>query len=113
MTERTIEWDDGEVVIIDQTLLPDREERVRLRSADEVADAIRSLRVRGAPALGAAAIFAKTCGSPRITPGTFITSLRYPIAGLSSSRATVFASSVSPAVSNSVAGTQDGAPKQK
>ena len=54
MTERTIDWDDGEVVIIDQTLLPQREERVRLRHPDDLADAIRSLRVRGAPALGAA-----------------------------------------------------------
>ena len=54
LTERTIDWEDGDVVIIDQTLLPHREERIRLRFPDEMADAIRSLRVRGAPALGAA-----------------------------------------------------------
>ena len=54
LTERTIAWDRGEVVIIDQTCLPEREVLLRLRRPEELAEAIRSLRVRGAPALGAA-----------------------------------------------------------
>lgn len=51
-----IRWaDDGDGVdIIDQTLLPEAEKRIVLRSADEVIEAIRMLRVRGAPAIGVA-----------------------------------------------------------
>lgn len=51
---RTIDWDGDAVVIIDQTLLPHEERVLRLREVDELAEAIRSLRVRGAPALGVA-----------------------------------------------------------
>src|SRR4051812_10661703 len=53
---RTIDWDNerGEVVIIDQTRLPHDEVLLRLRRAEDVAEAITTLRVRGAPALGVA-----------------------------------------------------------
>src|SRR3954454_14129990 len=53
---RTIDWDNerGEVVIIDQTRLPHDEVLLRLRTPEEVAEAISTLRVRGAPALGVA-----------------------------------------------------------
>ncbi len=51
-------WRDGSVVrIVDQTLLPHTFRVVKLASADEVADAIRNMRVRGAPLIGAAAGF--------------------------------------------------------
>ena len=51
-------WRDGNVVrIVDQTLLPHTFRVVKLASADEVADAIRNMRVRGAPLIGAAAAF--------------------------------------------------------
>lgn len=43
---------DGTLCILDQTLLPVEERLVSLRTADEVADAIRRLRVRGAPLIG-------------------------------------------------------------
>ena len=49
---RSIEWQNGDIVIIDQTLLPGRLEYLRLADTDAVAGAIRTLRVRGAPALG-------------------------------------------------------------
>ncbi|HTL32485.1 MAG TPA: hypothetical protein VL326_05150, partial [Kofleriaceae bacterium] len=49
---RSIEWKDGDIVVIDQTVLPGRLEYRTLRATDQVAEAIRSLRVRGAPALG-------------------------------------------------------------
>lgn len=48
---------DGAVEIIDQTLLPGRFELRRLRTADEVAEAIRTMRVRGAPLIGVAAAY--------------------------------------------------------
>lgn len=51
-------WRDGDIVrIIDQTLLPHTFRIVRLGSAEEVADAIRNMRVRGAPLIGASAAF--------------------------------------------------------
>jgi methylthioribose-1-phosphate isomerase len=51
---RTIDWDGEAVVIIDQTLLPHEEKVIRLEDVAALAEAIRSLRVRGAPALGVA-----------------------------------------------------------
>ena len=44
-----------ELVIIDQTLLPGKTEIIRLKTAQEIWDAIYLLRVRGAPAIGVAA----------------------------------------------------------
>jgi methylthioribose-1-phosphate isomerase len=47
---------DGEAVVaIDQTLLPWREDYLRLSSAEAIADAIRRLAIRGAPLIGVAA----------------------------------------------------------
>jgi len=51
---RTVEWRDGAVRMIDQRVLPGRLEFIDCRTVDEVCDAISSLAVRGAPALGAA-----------------------------------------------------------
>jgi len=50
---RTIFWD-GCVKLIDQTLLPDRFEIIECKRIEELADAIKRLAVRGAPALEAA-----------------------------------------------------------
>lgn len=47
-----IEWIDGEIVILDQTLLPHEEVLRTLSSVGDIAEAIVSMRVRGAPALG-------------------------------------------------------------
>ncbi len=52
---RTIEWTPEGVVLIDQRLLPQREEYRLCRNYSEVAEAIRSMVVRGAPAIGVAA----------------------------------------------------------
>ncbi|MDQ4001311.1 MAG: S-methyl-5-thioribose-1-phosphate isomerase [Actinomycetota bacterium] len=51
---RTIDWADGKIRIIDQTRLPEEEVWLSLSSVEELAEAISSLRVRGAPALGVA-----------------------------------------------------------
>jgi methylthioribose-1-phosphate isomerase len=45
------------VVVLDQRRLPDEELELRCASAAEVADAIRTLAVRGAPAIGVAAAY--------------------------------------------------------
>jgi methylthioribose-1-phosphate isomerase len=51
----TIEWTAGGVVMIDQRLLPRQEILVICRTYREVADAIKSMVIRGAPAIGVAA----------------------------------------------------------
>jgi translation initiation factor eIF-2B subunit alpha/methylthioribose-1-phosphate isomerase len=55
---RTVWFRDGELNLIDQTLLPNRLEIVRYRRYLEAAEAIRSMVVRGAPAIGATGAFA-------------------------------------------------------
>jgi methylthioribose-1-phosphate isomerase len=51
---RTIDWADGGIRTIDQTRLPEEEIVLNLSTVEELAEAISSLRVRGAPALGVA-----------------------------------------------------------
>ena len=48
----TIYWSDAGVVMIDQTRLPREEVYVTCKSYLEVAEAIRSMVIRGAPAIG-------------------------------------------------------------
>jgi len=52
---RTVKWQDGAVLMIDQTKIPEKLTYVRCRTSREVADAIRRMVVRGAPAIGVAA----------------------------------------------------------
>src|SRR6266581_3506593 len=52
---RTIEWTDEGVVMLDQRRLPEQEIYLTLRTAGEVAEAIRDMVIRGAPAIGVAA----------------------------------------------------------
>ena len=51
---RTIDWVEGKIRTIDQTRLPEEELVLSLGTVEELAEAISSLRVRGAPALGVA-----------------------------------------------------------
>ena len=53
----TIQWENGAPVALDQTLLPTREEYVRLETVEAVAEAIERLRVRGAPLIGLTAAY--------------------------------------------------------
>ena len=53
----TLRWCGDRLELIDQRILPARFEYVSCTSAAEVADAIRSMVVRGAPAIGCAAAF--------------------------------------------------------
>jgi methylthioribose-1-phosphate isomerase len=52
---KTLEWTDAGVRFIDQTKLPTEETYVTCKTYEEVADAIRTMVVRGAPAIGVAA----------------------------------------------------------
>jgi methylthioribose-1-phosphate isomerase len=55
---RTIKWCDGTVLTIDQTRLPHEIVTLELKTVEQMAEAIKTLRIRGAPLLGAAAGFA-------------------------------------------------------
>ena len=57
----------GTLTIIDQTLLPGEEREIRLETAQDVYDAIKLLRVRGAPAIGICAAY-----------GLYVTALDLP-----------------------------------
>ncbi len=52
---QTLEWTDNGVRFIDQTKLPTEETYVTCKTYEQVADAIRTMIVRGAPAIGVAA----------------------------------------------------------
>jgi methylthioribose-1-phosphate isomerase len=52
---KTLEWTDAGVRFIDQTKLPTEESYVLCKTYEEVAEAIRNMIVRGAPAIGVAA----------------------------------------------------------
>ena len=64
MNFTTIRWDrdKGELVLLDQTRLPGEVAYARCRDIESVAEAIRSLRVRGAPAIGVAAAYGVVLG---------------------------------------------------
>jgi len=55
---KTIEWRDGSVRFLDQTLLPGSESYVETADYRVVAGAIRTLAIRGAPLIGIAAAYA-------------------------------------------------------
>jgi methylthioribose-1-phosphate isomerase len=55
--ERVVRLEEGAVVILDQRALPDADVELRLGSAAEVAQAIATLAIRGAPAIGVAAAY--------------------------------------------------------
>ena len=57
MTLKTIEWKDNSVIMIDQTKLPNSLEYVTYTDYNQVASAIRTLVVRGAPAIGVSGAF--------------------------------------------------------
>lgn len=88
---RTIEWRDGAVVMIDQRVLPLSEEYVVCSTWQDVADAIRSMVIRGAPAIGVAAAMgmALAARSARgLERGAFERSLQDATKGLFSTRPT-------------------------
>ena len=55
---QAIRWQDGKLELLDQRGLPGREIYLRITSIDAAAEAIRTLSVRGAPAIGIAAGYA-------------------------------------------------------
>src|SRR5437867_3799149 len=62
----TIAWAEDGVVMLDQRRLPAEEVYLTLRTAEEVAGAIRSMAIRGAPAIGVAAAMGLALGAKRL-----------------------------------------------
>jgi methylthioribose-1-phosphate isomerase len=60
---KTIEWTDEGIRMLDQRLLPSEEKYLMLRSYEEVAEAIRKMVVRGAPAIGVSAAMGLALGA--------------------------------------------------
>ena len=54
---KAVDWRDGKVLLLDQTRLPAEETYLELTDWREVAEAIRTMIVRGAPAIGIAAAY--------------------------------------------------------
>ena len=88
-----VRWSaDGRAVdILDQTQLPEREVRVELATADDVADAIRRLVVRGAPAIGIAAAMGlalDAAANTKLNPEAFLAHLDNTMSVLRGTRPT-------------------------
>ncbi len=64
-----LRWEDDSLLLLDQTRLPESIEYRCCRHYREVAEAIASLRVRGAPAIGVAAAFGYLLASVNYEPG--------------------------------------------
>ncbi|MEU4744869.1 S-methyl-5-thioribose-1-phosphate isomerase [Actinosynnema sp. NPDC023658] len=68
---RTIDWVDGRIIAVEQTLLPEVVTTLRIDTVDQLVDAIKRLAIRGAPALGVAgalgvALAARGTGDVRV-----------------------------------------------
>ena len=61
----TVDWQGDTIVMVDQRKLPGQELYVRCRTAQEVARAIRTMVIRGAPAIGVAAAMGIALGMRR------------------------------------------------
>ncbi len=91
MATPTIEWIDGRVRLIDQTLLPNQFKQIYCEDVEAVWEAIKMLRVRGAPAIGVAAAFGTVLGIWNSTAGnydTFYSELKKTTDYLATSRPT-------------------------
>jgi methylthioribose-1-phosphate isomerase len=73
MSFRTIEWRDNKVIMIDQTRLPAEEVYNAYADFSGVAEAIRGMVIRGAPAIGIAAAMGVALGAREIIADSFET----------------------------------------
>ena len=88
---KTIEWKNDKVVLIDQTKLPLKETYVTCSTAAEVAEAIRTMIVRGAPAIGVAGAMGVALAALQIeteNPDLFINKLHTDCEEIRSARPT-------------------------
>ncbi len=70
---QSIRWEDDHLTILDQTFLPGREVYIDLKSVGQVWDAIKKLKVRGAPAIGIAGAYGLYLGMQNLPVSAFQT----------------------------------------
>ena len=88
---QTLRWVDGALEMIDQRILPARFEYLGYRSALEVAEGIRAMVVRGAPAIGCAAAYGVALEALRLrqaAPAAFVVGMERAFEVLAASRPT-------------------------
>lgn len=68
---QSITWNEDHVTIIDQTYLPEREVYIDLNTAGQVWDAIKKMKVRGAPAIGISGAYGLYLGVRDLKETTF------------------------------------------
>src|SRR6185503_10923645 len=73
---KTVEWTNEGILMLDQRLLPGEEKYLTLRSYDEVAEAIKKMVVRGAPAIGVSAAMGLALGASQ-SVGTSVADLEF------------------------------------
>src|SRR5258705_10884721 len=73
---KTVEWTKEGISMLDQRLLPNEEKYLILRSYEEVADAIKKMVVRGAPAIGVSAAMGLALGASQ-SVGTSVADLDF------------------------------------
>lgn len=71
MVVKTIEWKNDRVVLLDQRVLPHKETYRVCRDYEDVADAIRDMTIRGAPAIGVAAAMGVALGALKAPEKSF------------------------------------------
>jgi methylthioribose-1-phosphate isomerase len=63
-------WQDDSVLLIDQTRIPGEYRMVKIDRIDDMANAIKTMMVRGAPAIGVAAAYGMYLGAREIQTDT-------------------------------------------
>jgi methylthioribose-1-phosphate isomerase len=88
MAVKTIEWKNDRVIMLDQRLLPHREVYRVCRDYHQVAEAIRGMVIRGAPAIGVAAAMGVALGALHAPPKSFDRAFEQMLAVLGKTRPT-------------------------
>ncbi|MGE0625917.1 MAG: S-methyl-5-thioribose-1-phosphate isomerase [Pseudomonadales bacterium] len=83
-----VRWTEGTLELLDQRLLPDTVRYLTIRTLTDAIDAIRTLAVRGAPAIGIAAAYSLAVVMRDVPPERFADALARNAAALRSARPT-------------------------
>ena len=89
--DEAILWIDGVLYLLDQRVLPSREQFIKLENAPDTARAIQEMVVRGAPAIGITAAYGVVLAAQqhsKVSPTGWIEALRRDMETLSTSRPT-------------------------
>ncbi|MGD8416206.1 MAG: S-methyl-5-thioribose-1-phosphate isomerase [Pseudomonadales bacterium] len=84
----TVRWEHGRLLLLDQRALPDAVRYLEITQLEQAVDAIRSLAVRGAPAIGIAAAYALALAMRDVPMAGFLTALEHHAATLEAARPT-------------------------